>query len=144
MAQMHGNAHCMSKHSGWCPSSLLLLTSLIGSHGTGSFGAMDPASHDLYMFLEKLQEQQKEVINLIKERQRIIAERDGTPLPAPPVFVPGGSPAPPLPAAALKEKAVSPACEWHTQPQSLKLTLTLQQTLSVTAINWFQSDCGAI
>ena len=94
----------------------------IKSHGAGSFGAMDPASHDLYMFLEKLQEQQKEVINLIKERQRIIAERDGTPLPAPPVFVPGGSPAPPLPAAALKEKAlkektVSSACELHTQPK---------------------------
>ena len=72
---------------------------------------MDPASHDLYMFLEKLQEQQKEVVNLIKERQRIIAERDGTPLPPGPVFVPAGSPVPPLPAAALKEKAASPAGE---------------------------------
>ena len=107
----------------------------IGAHNAGSFGAMDPASHDLYMFLEKLQEQQKEVINLIKERQRIIAERDGTPLPAPPVFVAGGSPAPPLPAAALKEKAVSPACEWHTQPQSLKLILKLKQALSFPAID---------
>ena len=85
----------------------------------GSFGAMDPASHDLYMFLEKLQQQQKEVINLIKERQRIIAVRDGTPIPPGPVFVPAGSPVPPLPAAAaaaaagaaLKEKAAVPACE---------------------------------
>ena len=43
----------------------------------GSFGAMDPASNDLYMFLEKLQQQQKEVVALIKERQRIIAARNG-------------------------------------------------------------------
>ena len=115
----------------------------IGANNAGSFGAMDPASHDLYMFLEKLQEQQKEVINLIKERQRIIAERDGTPLPTPPVFVAGGSPAPPLPAAALKEKAISPACEWHTQPQSLKLTL--KACLSFPAIDvLFRSVCGNI
>lgn len=65
------------------------------------------------MFLEKLQQQEKEVINLIKERQRIIAVRDGTPIPPGPVFVPAGSPVPPLPAAAaLKEKAASPACEF--------------------------------
>ena len=38
------------------------------------------------MFLEKLQQQQKEVVNLIKERERIIAERDGTPMPARPVL----------------------------------------------------------
>ena len=43
----------------------------------GSFGAMDPASKDLYMFLEKLQEQQKEVVALIKERQRIVAAKNG-------------------------------------------------------------------
>ena len=43
----------------------------------GSFGAMDPASNDLYMFLEKLQQQQKEVVALIKERQRIIAAKNG-------------------------------------------------------------------
>lgn len=42
----------------------------------GSFGAMDPASNDLYMFLEKLQQQQKEVVALIKERQRIIAAKN--------------------------------------------------------------------
>lgn len=106
---------------GVCHLGYIVNITHVASHDAGSFGAMDPASHDLYMFLEKLQEQQKEVINLIKERQRIIAERDGTPLPAPPVFVAGGSPAPPLPAAAvlkekaLKEKALSPACELHTQ-----------------------------
>ncbi|KAL3162306.1 hypothetical protein ABBQ32_009993 [Trebouxia sp. C0010 RCD-2024] len=80
----------------------------------GSFGAMDPASHDLYMFLEKLQEQQKEVVNLIKERQRIIAERDGTPIPAGPVFVPGGTTVP----ASIK--AQSPATVKDRSPASMK------------------------
>ena len=47
----------------------------------GSFGAMDPASNDLYTFLEKLQQQQKEVVALIKERQRIIAKNGDSPLP---------------------------------------------------------------
>lgn len=75
---------------------------------------MDPASHDLYMFLEKLQEQQKEVVNLIKERQRIIAERDGTPLPAGPVFVPGGTTVP----ASIK--AQSPATVKEQSPASAK------------------------
>ena len=128
MAQTLGIAECIYRVTmvvGVRHHQYLVNISHVESHDAGSFGAMDPASHDLYMFLEKLQEQQKEVINLIKERQRIIAERDGTPLPAPPVFVPGGSPAPPLlPAAALKEKALkekapSPACELHTQPQNL-------------------------
>ena len=75
----------------------------------GSFGAMDPASHDLYMFLEKLQQQQKEVVNLIKERQRIIAERYGTPLPQSHTFVPRGSSPPPLPTPPMKEQVASPA-----------------------------------
>ena len=64
---------------------------------------MDPASHDLYMFLEKLQLQQKEVVNLIKERQRIIAERDGTSVTAHPML--GGIPATPM---SNKEHAASP------------------------------------
>lgn len=55
----------------------------------GSFGALDPASHDLYMFLEKLQEQQREVVALIKARQDVIARRaaeagNPPPLPLPP------------------------------------------------------------
>ena len=55
----------------------------------GSFGAMDPASNDLYMFLEKLQQQQKEVVALIKQRQKIISEREGTS----PAALPQASPA---------------------------------------------------
>ena len=78
------------------------------SHGSlcaaGSFGAMDPAGRDLYMFLEKLQQQQKEVVNLIKERQRTIAERDGTPTPPDPAI--GGVPASPV---SHREHAASPA-----------------------------------
>lgn len=102
-----------------CPKFLeicLLLLSAEGvkKYGVGSFGAMDPASHDLYMFLEKLQEQQKEVVNLIKERQRIIAERDGTPIPAGPVFVPGGTTVP----ASIK--AQSPATVKDRSPASMK------------------------
>lgn len=100
------------------------IAAIVVYHGAGSFGAMDPASHDLYMFLEKLQEQQKEVVNLIKERQRIIAERDGTPLPAGPVFVPGGSPTPtptsvkersPNP-MSVKARSPTPVNSWAASP----------------------------
>ena len=72
---------------------------------------MDPASHDLYMFLEKLQEQEKEVIALIKERQRIVAARDGTPLPAPPLASTATAKPPALlsPLATSLPNPVSPA-----------------------------------
>ncbi|KAL0033640.1 hypothetical protein WJX79_009306 [Trebouxia sp. C0005] len=74
----------------------------------GSFGAMDPASHDLYMFLEKLQEQQKEVVKLIKERQRIVAEKNGTPMPSPPLARTASPPPLPLPPTTSNLRPASP------------------------------------
>ena len=80
-------------------------------HSAGSFGAMDPASHDLYMFLEKLQEQQKEVVKLIKERQRIVAEKNGTPIPSPPLARTASPPPLPLPPATSNLRPASPVGE---------------------------------
>lgn len=73
---------------------------------------MDPASHDLYMFLEKLQEQQKEVVALIKERQRIVAERGGTPSPPPPLARTASPPPLPLPPATSPLRPASPVGEF--------------------------------
>ena len=80
-------------------------------HSAGSFGAMDPASHDLYMFLEKLQEQQKEEVKLIKDRQRIVAEKNGTPMPSPPLARTASPPPLPLPPATSNLRPASPVGE---------------------------------
>ncbi len=72
---------------------------------------MDPASHDLYMFLEKLQEQQKEVVKLIKERQRIVAEKNGTPIPSPPLARTASPPPLPLPPTTSNLRPASPVGE---------------------------------
>jgi len=94
---------------------------------------MDPASHDLYMFLEKLQEQQKEVVKLIKERQRIVAEKNGTPQPPPPQG-PASPPPPPLPPATSNLRPASPVGECVHDVTDVLLSLCVHVPHAVLGI----------
>lgn len=119
----------------------------------GSFGAMDPASHDLYMFLEKLQEQQREVVALIKARQDVIARRAAEagspkPLPLPPTSSPlrpvserfASPTSPATTPSSLQASRLGAAADAEAQAQAKKVSLAALANAPVSPATPSEAD----